>query len=245
MRVALVTGAAGGIGEAVARRLLRARFRVLAADCDQEGLERLGSALPSVIPQPLDVADADQVVRVAAEVASRHGRLDVLVNAAGLFRRTPALEMREEVLRALVEVNLMGALRCASAFGALMARQPLRGGGPRGRIIHVASVSALTGAATASVYAATKAGLVAATRSAARELAPWGITVNAVAPGLVDTPMLEPERALVEKFLLPRIPAGRLARPEEVAEVVGFLATCRTSYLTGSVLVLDGGLHAG
>lgn len=223
-RVAVVTGAAGGLGSAIVRALRSARFQVVATDVAE-----------------MDVTDPAAVQAVASGLE----RVDVLVNAAGVFARTPALGWDEGAALRMVQVNLLGALRCTAAFGAVMARQPAPRRGPRGRIVNVSSVSGLTGAAVGSVYAATKAGLIAATRSAARELAPHGIVVNAVAPGFCDTEMLAADRALVQAFTVPRIPLRRLGRPDEVAEAVRFLATCRTDYLTGAVLTLDGGLSVG
>lgn len=227
-RRAVVTGAAGGVGAAVCRRLLKAGFEVVATDLrpPEEIHERLAF-------QEMDVADPARVLQVAAAL----DRLHVLVNAAGVFERNSALKIDEEAALRMVQVNLLGALRCTAAFGARMKK--------RGSIVNVASVAGLAGAAMASVYAATKGGLLAATRSAARELASRGIAVNAVAPGYLDTPMADGERVLLQRFTVPRIPVQRLGRPEEVAEVVLFLARCRTDYLTGAVLTLDGGLLSG
>jgi NAD(P)-dependent dehydrogenase (short-subunit alcohol dehydrogenase family) len=239
LRVAVVTGAAGGIGAAIVGELLRRRLRVVATDVSAAGLARLTEVHGR---EPLDVLEMDvrdraQVERAAEHVIARRGRVDALVNAAGVFVRTPALAIDEEALRLVLAVNLEGALRVTSIFGARMVTS--------GRIVHVGSVSGATGAAVASVYAASKAGLVAAARSAARELAARRITVNVVAPGFCDTAMLAPERAMVERFTLPRIPAQRLCLPHEVAEGVAFFVCAESDYATGAVLMLDGGLSVG
>jgi 3-oxoacyl-[acyl-carrier protein] reductase len=243
--VALVTGAASGLGRSIVHGLRAAGFLVVAADLAGPPAD---SADPSPGPRDeadppapdlslkLDVTDRAAVERTADLLARRFERLDVLVNNAGVFAQTPALDLPEDRMLAILDVNLAGALRCTAAFGRLMSRRR------SGRIINVASISGLAGAALASVYAASKAGLIAATRSVARELAPYGIAVNAVAPGFCDTPMLDPHRAVVERFTVPRIPAGRLARPDEVSAVVRYLALEAPPYQTGSVIVVDGGL---
>jgi NAD(P)-dependent dehydrogenase (short-subunit alcohol dehydrogenase family) len=237
--VAVVTGAGGGIGSAIAAELLARGIFVIATDVAQEALARLAATHEgrALEVQAMDVTDRADVERAAALVMQRHSRVDALVNAAGVFARTPALALDEAKLRRILGVNLEGALRVTSVFGSLMSRG--------GRIVHVGSASGATGAALASVYAASKAGLFAAARSAARELAARGITVNVVAPGYCDTPMLDPERALVERFTVPRIPARRVCSAVEVAEGVAFFVCCRTDYASGSVLTLDGGLGAG
>jgi len=236
-RVAVVTGASRGIGAAVVLRLVAAGMVVVATDRDLDGAH--SDAGPEVSRRTLDVRDRAAVERAAADVEERFDRLDVLVNNAGIFHQTPALRMDEQAMLRILDVNLCGALRCTAAFGAVMARH---GGG---RIINMASVSGLGGAALGSAYAASKAGLIAATRSAARELASSHIVVNAVAPGYCETAMLDPQRALVERFVVPRIPLKRVATAEDVAEAVAFLATSEGTYMTGSVLTLDGGMTSG
>lgn len=235
IRVALVTGADGGIGRSVVRALREAGLQVVATD---RRFGESGHSDPDVIRHPMDVTRPESVQRVARRLAEEQGRLDVLVNSAGVFERTPVLALDEEALHRVLEVNLCGTLRCIAHLGALMAE----GGG--GRIINIASISALTGAPLGSVYAASKAGVVAVTRSLVRELAPRNIWVCAVLPGFCETPLLV-EDPLFRQFVLPRIPAGRLARPEEVAEVVRFLATCQTDYLSGAMVTVDGGLSVG
>ncbi len=239
-RVAVVTGAAGGIGRALLERILRAGWRVVALDRDEAGLASLAATNPTSLRCfAVDVGEADQVAGVAATVDAALGRVDALVTCAGIFARTPALRFNPALFERILRVNLHGVSNVTASFGALMARA--RGG----RIVHVASAAAQDGAALAGAYAASKAGVVALTKSHARELADAGIAVNAVLPGFIDTSMTAPSRAMLERFVLPRVPVKRLGQADEIAEVVEFLMTCRSGYLTGAAILVDGGLHAG
>jgi 3-oxoacyl-[acyl-carrier protein] reductase len=222
------------------RRLLRRGFRVAALDLSLTGLERVFEAeRPGLSLFEVDVTCPERLIAVAAEVASRMGPAAALVNCAGVFARTPALRASAETVDRVIDVNLKGALHATHAFVPQMARRR------RGRIVNVASIAAATGAALASAYAASKAGMVAITQSHARELAGAGVAVNAVLPGFCNTAMSAPEAATLARFVVPRIPVGRLAEPDEIAEVVEFLATCGSPYLTGSVVTVAGGLHVG
>lgn len=237
--VAIVTGAAGGIGAAVVKRLLARRMFVVAIDDDAARLDAVFEGGTRLLhPLVVDVTDGAAIDRTADDVATALGLASIVVSCAGVFARTPALGPSEGMAR-LLAVNLEGAVHLTRAFGRQMAK---RG---RGRIVHVASIAASTGAATASVYAASKAGLVALTRSHARELAGAGISVNAVLPGYCRTRMTAPEAATLEAFVVPRIPLKRLAEPDEIAEVIEMLALCETPYLTGAAIEIDGGLHVG
>ncbi len=242
--VAVVTGAAGGIGYAIIRKLLLNDFYVVATDISTVGLEKIQSDFNSNSNSNLLVAEMDVTVRsdiekVAEKTLSAYGRADVLVNNAGIFIRTPLLMMEDSKIQRVLDVNLYGTLSCMGVFAPIMANQT------RGRIINIASVAGERGAGLASVYAASKAGIIAATYSAARELADQGIVVNAIAPGYCDTSMLSGEKALVEKFILSKIPKVRLGEADEIAEVVYFLVTCQTDYLTGATIRVDGGMSVG
>lgn len=240
-RVAVVTGAGSGIGLATVEELLSAGLTVAATDLDPEPLSALVEAWGEdrIYVGAMNVIERTSIDRSAAAILEVFGRVDILVNSAGVFEPTPALTMDETSMLHLLNVNLCGMLRCTAVFGAIMADQK------EGRIINIASLSGVAGAALGSVYAASKGGVIAASRSAARELADKGITVNVVLPGYCDTPMLVSNKALVEHFVVPRIPLKRVASADEVAETILFLATCRTNYMTGSILTIDGGIHAG
>jgi 3-oxoacyl-[acyl-carrier protein] reductase len=184
-----------------------------------------------------DVTDAEQVGGMFREVLDGFGRLDVLVNNAGVTRDSLLVRMTEEQWRTVLEVNLTGAFLCTRAAAKAMLRQR------SGRIINMASVVGVMGNAGQGNYSASKAGLIGLTKSAARELAPRGITVNAVAPGFIVSPMTDKLSDDARKNLSSMIPLGRLGQPEDVAEVVGFLASPAAGYVTGQVLKVDGGMH--
>jgi 3-oxoacyl-[acyl-carrier protein] reductase len=239
-RVAIVTGAAGGIGSHVVQRLLTRGYRVAAVDRDpviQNLFEQWAdpSNLSSAV---LDVSGAQAAQQCVIETVERWGRLDTLVTCAGLFAQTPTSSLDATKMRELLAVNLESVILLSAAAARHMART--RGG----RMVHVSSIAAECGSALASVYAASKAGVVALAKSHARELAPLGISVNAVLPGYCATPMLSPMSAYVERFIVPRIPQRRVADPDEIAEVIEFVVSC-TSYMTGAVIAVDGGLHVG
>lgn len=240
-RVVIVTGAAGGIGSHVAQRLLARGYRVAAVDRDPSSLHTLCERLatPALSSAVFDVADPVLVGQHVSETVDRWARLDAVVTCAGLFVQTPAVSNDPDTTRALLATNLESVIHLTSAAAPHLRRIS------NGRIVHVSSIAAECGAALASVYAASKAGIVALVKSHARELAPLGISVNAVLPGYCATPMLHPMGTFVERFVVPRIPLKRLGEPDEIAEVVEFLVTCKTSYLTGSSIIIDGGLHVG
>lgn len=235
-RAVVVTGAARGIGRAVVARLAARGFRVAALDRESVGSS---DASELVTFFEVDITAFSALPSIAERVERDLGPVYALVNNAGVFERTPALSYSDEALRRTLAVNLEGALACTRAFGRAMSERR------SGRIVNVASIAAEAGAALAAAYAASKAGLVAVTQSHARELGPLGIAVNAVLPGYCETPMLEPDRALVSKFVSPRIPLKRFVTPDEVAEVVEMLVCLQTPYLTGAAIPIDGGLHVG
>jgi 2-dehydro-3-deoxy-L-rhamnonate dehydrogenase (NAD+) len=221
-RVAIVTGAAGGFGTAIAERLRT------------EGFEVAGGDLPQ-----LEVTAAPSVDAFVARVLERHGRLDVLVNNAGVAGPTaPVEEYPVEVWRRVLDVNLTGTFLCTRRCIA-----PMRAGG-YGRIVNVASIAGKEGNAGMSAYSASKAGVIAFTKSVGKELAQSGILVNCVVPAVFDIGLTHdatPEaRALFES----RVPLGRMGRPEELAELVAWLASERCSFSTGAAFDLSGGRAA-
>jgi len=238
-KIALITGAARGQGAAEARLFSREGARVVAADVLEDELEGLCDELgDGVFAQGLDVSDELQWQQCLAEVDARFGRLDVLVNNAGIARGAPLLETSLDDYLAVIQVNQVGCFLGMRWGGALMAR----GGG--GSIINISSTGGLEGVPQMVGYAASKHAITGMTRTAAMELATHGIRVNSIHPGGVDTDMIgsEEERRAVDYSFLP---LGRLADPDEIARVALFLASEDSSYCTGTALLVDGGFMAG
>jgi meso-butanediol dehydrogenase / (S,S)-butanediol dehydrogenase / diacetyl reductase len=239
-RVAIVTGAASGIGAATAGALAAEGARVVIADVDADrgaaAARQIGARFERV-----DVADAAAIEALIRGTAAREGGLDVLVSNAFATVVGPLESLDIEGWRRTLDVTL------TAAFTALRAAVPLLRARGRGSVVNVASISGLGADRGLAAYNAAKAGVINLTRTAALELAASGIRVNAVCPGLVDTPPLRrafqnaPERQPVAEAA---IPLGRLARPEEIARVILFLASDDASYMTGAAVVVDGGLTA-
>ena len=238
--VALVTGGSSGLGRAIVTALARAgaavafTYRANAA-AGQALVEELSPAGTLVAWQG-NVDSETDVARFIAETVGRFGRLDILVNNAGIIRDSLLLRMRPEDWQAVIETDLIGAVRCCRhAVPHLVAR----GGG---RIINIASVAGVVGSPGQANYSAAKAGLIGLTEALARELAPHGVTVNAVAPGAIDSGVVAglPEEA--RRRLLAVIPMGRMGTAEEIAALVVFLAGPQAGFITGQTIVVDGGV---
>jgi len=238
-RVAFVTGAGRGIGAATARALAGAGAAVMALDREAPTVDAVAAELRAAGAEAesaaVDVTD-DGAVRAAVErTMARWGRLDVLVNNAGIVRDATLAKVSDADWALTLDVNLRAAMACARAVVPHM-----RAAG-RGRILSASSVVARSGNFGQSAYVASKAGIIGLTRVWARELGPHGITANAVAPGFIDTPMLESIPAVYREQAVARIPAGRTGRPEEVAAVYLFLASDLAAFMNGAVVGVDGG----
>jgi 3-oxoacyl-[acyl-carrier protein] reductase len=236
---ALVTGATGGIGWAVTQDLREHGWSVAVADvAGAPTTERVGDD-PSLLAVTLDVTSGESVEAGVAATLESFGRLDLLVNNAGIGRLHALEDMPPEEWRLVLDVDLDGAFRCMQVAG----RHMLAAGG--GSIVNISSIYANLGGHKRAAYTAAKAGLLGLTRTAAVEWADRGIRVNAVGPGYVRTPTLERMAAAGEVDLDPiiaRVPLGRLAVPEDIARAVRFLGSDEASYITGQVLFVDGGL---
>ena len=240
-KVALVTGGSRGIGRAICVELARLGANVaLCYAGNAQSAEETVSACEAFGVKALavqcDVSDAQAVAGLVDAAIKEFGRIDILVNNAGITRDGLLMTMKEENFDAVLDTNLKGAFLCMKAVTRPMMKQRY------GRIVNLSSVVGLHGNAGQVNYAASKAGVIGMTKSAAKELATRGITVNAVAPGFIDTDMTAalPENARMG--LLSTIPAGRLGAAEEVAMVVAFLASDEAAYVTGQVLAVDGGM---
>jgi len=239
-KVAVVTGGSRGIGRAVACALAREGAAVALCARDRVALEKAAVELEASGAQVLtiqaDVAQAPQVQQAVDACLERFGSVDILVNNAGITRDNLLLRMKDEEWEAVLSTNLKGVFHCTRAVLRPMLKQ--RGG----RIINLTSVVGVMGNAGQANYVAAKAGIIGLTKAAAKEVASRGITVNAVAPGFIETDMthaLDPGR---QEEIRSKIPLGRFGMPEEVAELVVFLASDRAAYITGQVIHINGGL---
>ncbi len=238
-RIAIVTGGAQGIGRAVVERFAAAGAVVVAADLDgdlaEQAATEVGGAVTGVA---CDVADEAAVAAMVERVVAEHGRLDVLVNNAGITRDAMIHRMELDAFRQVIDVHLQGTWLCTRAA---VAHMRARDGG--GAIVNMSSISAKVGNLGQTNYAAAKAGIVAMTKSTAREGARFGIRANAIQPGLIRTAMTEAMPADVFAEKVAGIPLGRAGEPSEVAEVALFLASDQSSYVTGVSIEVAGGRH--
>ncbi len=239
-QVALVTGASQGLGQAIAVALGAAGAKVACVARNAEKLAQTVSQISELggeaVAKPCDVTDRESVDRVVDEVHDAWGRLDILVNNAGVTRDTLLPRMSDEEWDTVINTNLRGAFLFSRAASRLMMRQRY------GRIINISSVSGIIGNPGQTNYSASKAGMIGLTRSLSRELAGRKVTINAVAPGFIESDMTRALGDVVLTEVKKRVPAKRLGTPSDVAACVLFLASPAASYITGQVLVVDGGL---
>ena len=240
--IALVTGGGRGIGRAVSIMLASLGAKVIinyvnrpeAADETAAQIRDNGGQAETL---KFDVADFVQVQESCQEIVTSEGRLDILVNNAGITRDGLLMKMKEDAWDAVLDTNLKGAFNCIKAVSRVMMKQRW------GRIVNITSVVAFTGNAGQVNYAAAKAGLVGLTKSAARELASRGITVNGVAPGYIETEMTSGLPEGITAKIMAEIPMGKLGRPEDVASSVAYLVSEAGDYVTGQVIHVNGGMY--
>lgn len=240
MKVAIITGAAGGIGKETALLFARKGYAVALFDVDAEGLKTLKKEVEElngeVLDLKVDITSMEDVKRGIDETMNRWGRIDVLVNNAGITKDTFFIRMSEEDWRKVLEINLNGSFNMTKVVIPIMLKQR------SGVIINVSSVIGIMGNAGQTNYAASKAALIAFTKSLAKEVGPRGIRVMAIAPGFIETPMTQKLKEEIRESYISQIPLRRAGTPRDVANLIFFLASEEASYITGQVYVIDGGM---
>ncbi len=240
-KVALVTGASRGLGRAIALRLARDGVRVAVnyRSRDEDAaqvVEEITKSGGTAMPWKADIADGQAVRAMVKGIVQKWGRLDILVNNAGIVRDTLLLRMPDDAWDEVIDTNLRGAYLCTK-----YALRPMMDAG-WGRVINIASLAGVIGSAGQANYSAAKGGLIAFTKSVAREAGPKGITANAIAPGFIVTDMTDKLPEDMRDMVLGRIPLGRFGRAEDVAELAAFLAGEAAGYITAQVINIDGGI---
>lgn len=240
-KVALVTGAAQGIGRAIALLLAQKGADIVVSDINLEKAQETAKEIETIgrraMAIKVDVANSDNVERMIQAILERFSQIDILVNNAGIARDKLVLRMTEEDWDAVLNINLKGTFHCTKAVVKHMSKQR------SGKIVNIASVVGEMGNAGQANYSASKAGVIGFTKTIAREFARRGINANAIAPGYIQTPMTDVLPEKVKEDLRRMIPLERLGQPEDVAEAVFFLVSEASSYITGQVLNVNGGIY--
>ncbi len=240
-RYALITGATGGIGSATARELKRQNYNlILHGNSNKESLEKLKKELADekthVVTHICNLANFESCKEMVGEILKEVVCVDLLVNNAGMTKDNLSMRMSEDDFKIVVETNLYGVFYLSKLLVRPMLKQKW------GRIINISSISGLHGNVGQANYSASKAAIVGLTKTLAKEFASKNILVNAVAPGFIDTKMIQKMEDAAKNTILEKIPLGRIGRPEDVANIIGFLASKRADYITGQVFVVDGGM---
>jgi 3-oxoacyl-[acyl-carrier protein] reductase len=240
-KVAIVTGSAQGIGLATALRLASEGARVVVSDLGgprvQAAVAQIRAAGGQAMGCVVDVTDRAAIDAMVAEVKAAWGRIDILINNAGITKDARLAKMTSAQFDSVIAVNLKGVFECTQAVAELMVTQGA------GSIVNASSVVGLYGNFGQTNYAATKAGVIGFTKTWARELGPKGVRVNAVCPGFIRTPILDTVPDAVKQKMIEKVPLGRLGNPEEIASVYAFLASDDASYLNGAVIEVSGGIQ--
>jgi len=243
-KVAIITGGASGIGAGIVRMFSQLGARVVIADVDVEKAQALARQLQGegreALVVEVDVSKAEQVQAMVEKTVAAFGGIDILVNSAGVGTLSSIVDMLEEEWDWIINVNLKGTFLCTQAVARWMIEH-----GRRGKIINLSSINEQVPLAGEAHYCASKGGVMMFTRAAALELAPYGIHVNAIAPGMIETPLTEEITQIPELRAahLKQIPFGRFGKPEDVAKVAAFLASEWSDWITGSSIYVDGGMH--
>ncbi|MFB0518170.1 MAG: 3-oxoacyl-[acyl-carrier-protein] reductase [Acidobacteriota bacterium] len=240
-RISLITGAAQGIGKEIALELARAGSDIAVADIlfdkAEETVREIEALKRRAKAYRMDVSDTDEVHQTVNQIIEDFGKIDILINNAGITRDSLLIRMKREDWDKVLSINLTGVFNCTQAVLRWMLKQRY------GRIVNIASVVGLMGNAGQSNYAASKAAIIGFSKSIAREIASRGITVNVIAPGYIDTPMTQRLPDEVKKGFLNQIPIPRLGLPQDIAKGVAFLVSDDAEYITGQVLNINGGMY--
>jgi 3-oxoacyl-[acyl-carrier protein] reductase len=239
-KVAIVTGSGRGIGKAIALKLAQEKMNLVICDIDDDlinaTVKEIGQLGVKAIAVKVDVTNSDQVAHLFDETMKAFGSVDVLVNNAGITRDNLLIRMQENEWDAVIDVNLKGSFNCLKAAAKIMMKQR------SGKIVNVASVVGVMGNVGQANYAASKGGVISLTKSAAKELAARNITVNAVAPGYIETEMTKNLAEAIKQAFINLVPLKRPGQAEDVANVVSFLVSPAADYITGQVIHIDGGM---